>query len=82
MRLPALHVGRCLLPGKFLVLIALEAESTLGHSATERIRPIEKSSILIRKQTYKLPACSIVPQQTMLPRDPITYTYLYLILKS
>jgi hypothetical protein len=32
-----------------------------------RIRSIEKSSDLIGIQAHNLPACSIVPQPTMLP---------------
>jgi hypothetical protein len=41
------------------------------HSAAGRIRSIEKSSNLMRNRTHDLPACSIVPQLTMLPRAPI-----------
>jgi hypothetical protein len=39
-----------------------------GHSAAGRIRSIEKSSDLIGNRTRDLPACSIVPQPTALPR--------------
>jgi hypothetical protein len=46
----------------------LEAESIQGHSAAGRIRSIEKSNDLIGNQTHDLPACSIVPQPTTLPR--------------
>jgi hypothetical protein len=35
-----------------------------------RIRSIEKSSDFIGTRTRDLPACSIVPQPTTLPRDP------------
>jgi hypothetical protein len=36
-----------------------------SHSAAERIRVAEKSDDLIRIRTRYLPACSLVPQQTM-----------------
>jgi hypothetical protein len=32
-----------------------------------RIRSLENSNDLIRNRTHELPACSIVPQPTMLP---------------
>jgi hypothetical protein len=41
-----------------------------GHSAGGRIRSTEKSNDLIRTWTRNLPACSIVPQPTMLPHAP------------
>jgi hypothetical protein len=37
-----------------------------GHSATRRIRSIEKSNDTIGNRTRDLPACSIVPQPTTL----------------
>jgi hypothetical protein len=43
------------------------------HSAARRIRLIEKSNDLIGNQTRDLPACSIVPQPTALPRAPYNY---------
>jgi hypothetical protein len=39
-----------------------------GHSAAGKIRSIEKSNDLIGIRTCDLPACSIVPQSTTLPR--------------
>jgi hypothetical protein len=42
----------------------LEAESTQGHSAAERIRTIEKTSDLIENRN--LPACSRILQPTTL----------------
>jgi hypothetical protein len=48
----------------------LEAESTQGHRAAGRIRSIEKFNDLIGSRTRDLPACSIVPQPTTLPRAP------------
>jgi hypothetical protein len=46
----------------------LETDRPQGHSAAGRIRPIEKSSEIIRNRIRDLPACSIVPQPTTLPR--------------
>jgi hypothetical protein len=42
-----------------------------GYSAAGRIRSIEKSNDLIGNWTSDLPACSIVPQLTTLPRVQI-----------
>jgi hypothetical protein len=47
---------------------ALDRSPTV--TGTGRIRSIEKSSELIRNRTFDLPACSIVPQPTTLPRAP------------
>jgi hypothetical protein len=44
-----------------------------GHSAAGRIRSIEKSNELIGNRTRDLPACSIVPQPTTLPRETGIY---------
>jgi hypothetical protein len=55
-------------PGRFLVLISVRPQ---GHSAAGRIRSTEKeSNDLIGNQTRDLPACSIVPRPTTLPRAP------------
>jgi hypothetical protein len=68
-RLSALHAGRSLTPRRFLVLISVRGRvDPHGRSAAGRIRSIEKSSYLIGNRTRDLPACSIVPQQTTLPR--------------
>jgi hypothetical protein len=71
-RLPALRAGRPLLQEDSWYWFLLEAESIPGpaHRATERIRSIEKSNDLIGIRTRDLPACSIVPQPTTLPRAP------------
>jgi hypothetical protein len=62
---------RRLLPGRFLILISVKRLSRpQGHSAVGRIRSIDKSSDLIGNRTRDLPACSIVPQPTTLPRAP------------
>jgi hypothetical protein len=42
-----------------------------GHSVAGSIKSIEKSSDLIRNRTYDLPACTIVPQPTMLLHAPL-----------
>jgi hypothetical protein len=44
-----------------------------GHSAAGRIRSIEKYSDLIGNQTHDLPACSIVPQLTVLLHAPFEH---------
>jgi hypothetical protein len=53
-------------PGRFLVLISVR-----GHSRTRWIRWLEKLIDLIGNRTSDLPACSIVPQPTTLPRAPM-----------
>jgi hypothetical protein len=68
MRLSALHAGRSLPPGRFLVLIS---DSGWVDSRAGRIRWTVKSSELIGNRTRDLPACSIVPQTTTLPCAPI-----------
>jgi hypothetical protein len=59
-------------PGRFLVLISVRLSRPQGHSAAGMIRLIEKIH-LIWTRTNDLSACSIVPQQTTLPRAPILY---------
>jgi hypothetical protein len=49
-----------------------------GHSAAGRIRSIEKSTDLIGNRTHNIPACSIVPQLTTLPRA----LYIHYLIKS
>jgi hypothetical protein len=41
-----------------------------GYNAAGTIRQIEKSNDFIGNRNNDLPACSIVPQQTTLPRAP------------
>jgi hypothetical protein len=50
--------------------LCYESESIPGHRAAGRIRSIEKSNDLIRNRNRDLPACSMVPQPTMLPCAP------------
>jgi hypothetical protein len=42
-----------------------------GHNAVGKIRPIEKSSDLIRSRTHDIQACGTVPQPTMLLSVPV-----------
>jgi hypothetical protein len=65
--LSALRAGRLLPPRKFLVLIPVRGRPQ-GHTAAGRIMSIEKSNYPIENRTRDLPACSIVPQPTTLPR--------------
>jgi hypothetical protein len=44
----------------------LEAETSQGHSAARRFRPIEKSSDLIANPTRDPPVCSVMLQPTTL----------------
>jgi hypothetical protein len=46
-----------------------------GHSAAGRIRLIEKKSTSSGIRTGDLPACSIVPRSTTLPRAPFVLWY-------
>jgi hypothetical protein len=66
-RLSALRAGR---PGAYF---CQRQSRPQGHSAAGRIRSIEKSIDLIRNRTRDIPACSIVPQPTSLPRAPHEY---------
>jgi hypothetical protein len=58
-RLSALRAGRFLPPGKFLVLMV----------RLERLGKLKKSTSF-ETRTGDLPACSMVPHPTTLPRDP------------
>jgi hypothetical protein len=63
-------IGRPLLVGRFLVLVSVKRLSRpQDHSEAGRVRQIEKkSNELIENLTQDLPACSIGPQATTLPR--------------
>jgi hypothetical protein len=64
----ALGADRHLPPGRFLVLISVRG--LVDHSADGRIKSIKKSNYLMRNRTRNLPACSIMPRPTTLPRAP------------
>jgi hypothetical protein len=49
-----------------------------GHSAAGRIRSIEKSNDFVGNRNHGLPAHSIVPQRTTLPRASVAVYSLYL----
>jgi hypothetical protein len=58
-------------PGRFLALISVRGwVDPRGHGAAGRIRLIEKSNDFIGIRTRDLPARSILPQPTTLPRAP------------
>jgi hypothetical protein len=66
----ALHAGRPLPTGRFLVSFLYRLSRTQGHSAAGRIRSIEKSSDPNGNLTRGLPAYSKVLHPTTLPRAP------------
>jgi hypothetical protein len=68
-RLSALRARRPLPPGRFLVLISARDYRPQGHNAAGSIRSIELIH-LIWTRTRDLPASSVVPQPTTLPRTP------------
>jgi hypothetical protein len=47
-----------------------------GRSAARRVKSIEESNDLIGNRTRDLPACSIVPQPTTVPRDSTDVLYV------
>jgi hypothetical protein len=78
-RLSALHAGRPLPPGIFLVLISVKGcVDPRAIMQLEGLGQLKKSNDLIGNRTRDLPACSIVPQPTMLLRAP----YLYIVQSS
>jgi hypothetical protein len=55
----------------------LEAESTLGHSAADRIMSLKNLNESIGKGTRDLPACSAVsPPTAPVKKDVIAFTVL------
>jgi hypothetical protein len=72
-RLSALHAGRFLPPGKFLVFISVR--DWVDPRAIVRLEGLGKLKKYTSTgtQTGDLPACSIVPQPTTLPSAPTFY---------
>jgi hypothetical protein len=74
-RLPVLRAGRILRPRNLQVLISVRG--WVDPTAVVRLEGLDqlKRIHLIGTRTRELPACSIVPQPTMLPRAPISVWY-------
>jgi hypothetical protein len=71
MRLPALRAAALYPPGIFLVLISVrDLVDPRNVSRLEELGKLKKLNDLIGNQTRDIPACSIVPQLTTLPRTP------------
>jgi hypothetical protein len=82
-RLSALRAGRSLSPGRFLVLISVRGR--VGLRAIVRLQALgqlKKTNDIIGNRTRYLPACSIVPQPTTLPRAPPSYIFYTLFSKD
>jgi hypothetical protein len=70
-RLSALRAGRPLPPRKIPgIHFCQKLSRPKGHSTAVGIRSIKKSNDLIVTRTRDLPACTLVPQPTTLPRAP------------
>jgi hypothetical protein len=79
--LSALRAARPLPPGRFLVLISVRGSvDPRGHSAAGS--SIEKYNNLNGNRTRDLPACSLLPQPTTLPRARVLVWRTNLILAS
>jgi hypothetical protein len=70
-RLSALREAALYPPGRFLVLISVrDSVDPRAIVRLEGLGQLKKSNYLIENRTRYLPACSIVPQPTTLPRVP------------
>jgi hypothetical protein len=83
-RLSALCTGRPLCPGRFLVLISVRGR--VDPRAIVRLKRLGKLKkiTLIGTRTRDLPACSMVPQPTTLPRVPVIiyiHTHRFIVSK-
>jgi hypothetical protein len=77
-KLSALRAGRPLPPRKIPgTQFCYRLSRPQGHSAAGRMKPIEKSNNLIGNRNRDLPACSVVPQPTTLPRAPLQNRLIY-----
>jgi hypothetical protein len=74
MRLSALRAGRPLPPGRFLVLISVRGR--FDPRAIVRLEGLNQLKNSMTSRELNLPACSIVPQPTKIPRAPYTYLTL------
>jgi hypothetical protein len=71
-RLSALRSGRSLPPGIFLIFISLRGVVDPGAVVRlEGLGQLKKSNNLNGNRTHNLPACTIVPQPSTIPRAPI-----------
>jgi hypothetical protein len=76
LHLSATNLGRSLFKVRIMYeyirfhLFSLINDVILSYGAAGMIRSIEESSDLIRNRTRDLPAYSIVPQSSTLPRAP------------
>jgi hypothetical protein len=78
-RLSALHAGHILPPGRFVVLISVRG--WVDPRAIVRLEGLSKlkRSTWSGTRTGDLPACSIVPQPTTLPRAPSCYVQMWIL---
>jgi hypothetical protein len=58
------------IPGMFLLLFLLEAESAPGRSAAGKIMSMKNSNDTLENRTHDLVACSAAPQSAAPPRAP------------